>query len=202
MVVQDTFFGTEVNKGTTPVITIPVKSMRIWDDHTNWFQVCLTSNSDCNWDRLDRWLAFAKRNGISDVLYTIARTPVWASSDPNARFCPICDPPRDLTPDGSGSDALFKGFIHAIVDHNRRLDRSTHATIRYWGMWNEADAKNYWKGTPAQLVRMTKDARAIIKEADPDALILTPEVASNERFRKGGDWLDQYLAAGVENTST
>jgi hypothetical protein len=197
MVVQETFFGTEFNKLTTPVITIPIKSVRIWDLGTNWFQLCPTSNyAECNWDRLDRGLAIAKRSGVSDALYTIARTPLWASSNPNAKFCPMCAPPRDLTEDGGGSDEAFKGFIRAIVDHNRRLDRSTHATIRYWGMWNEADARNYWQGTPAQLVRMTKDARAIIKEADPDALILTPEVASNWRFRKGGDWLDQYLAAG------
>src|SRR5579863_8187847 len=197
MQVQDSFFGTEVNKLGTPVITVPVKSMRLWDTHTNWFQVCPTSNySNCDWDRLDKWLALAKKSGISDVLYTIGKTPQWASSKPDAKWCVECYPPRDLTEDGGGTDEAFKGFIHAIVDHNRRLDRSRYATIRYWGMWNEADARNFWQGNPTQLVRMTKDARAIIKEADPDALILTPEVANNSRMRKAGDWLDEYLSAG------
>jgi hypothetical protein len=195
MLVQETSFGTEVNKLTTPVVTIPVKSIRLWDTGTNWFQVCPTNNySNCNWERLDKWLALAKRSGVSDVLYTIGKTPLWASGGGNCgRQEGVCYPPKDV----DSTDAAFKGFIHAIVDHNRRLDRNTYATIRYWGMWNEPDAKNFWRGTPAQLARMTKDARPIIKEADPDALILAPEVASNSRHVIGGDWLDQYLSAGA-----
>ena len=46
---------------------------------------------------------------------------------------------------------------------------------------------------------MTKDAQEIIKNADPGALVLTPEPASNSKhgnYDIAGDWLNEYLLAG------
>lgn len=201
--VDATFFGMCVNKIPSFPLAVPVGSLRLWDTGTNWLQMCPTSDySRCDWKHLEKWLAAAKGNGITDVMYTFGKTPAWISSDPenpcSGRFPGACFPPRDVATDGGGSDAAFKGFVKALVEHNQRLDSRNFAKIKYWGMWNEPGAKNYWQGTDAQMVRMVKDAHAIIKEADPDALVLSPEPAANSKkgINAAGDWLDHYFSAG------
>jgi hypothetical protein len=202
--VQPTFFGMHVNKQTSMPVTVPVASIRLWDTTTNWFQLCPTKDvAQCDWHRLDEWLAAAKRNGVSEVVYTFGKTPDWISSDPNGdcwKARPgVCYPPRDVAADGGGTDSAFQRFVEAIVEHNQRLNPTTYAKIKFWGIWNEPTAKFFWAGTSAQLVRMAKDAQPIIKKADPTALMLTPEPAANSRkdeFKRGGDWLDDYLAQG------
>jgi hypothetical protein len=202
--VQPTFFGMHVNKLTSMPLPLPIASIRLWDTGTNWFQLCPSGDySRCDWQRLDKWLAAAKSNGISDVLYTFGKTPAWASSQPRGDCWGakegVCYPPRDLSSDGTGSDAAFRGFVRAIVEHNRNLNPDTYARIKFWGIWNEPHTKQFWRGRVQQLVRMTKDAREIIKGADPDALVLTPEAASNAKngnYQVAGDWLDEYLSAG------
>jgi hypothetical protein len=201
--VEATFFGMCVNKIDSFPLTVPIGSLRLWDTGTNWLQLCPTSDySRCDWRHLEKWLAVAKSNGISEVMYTFGKTPAWISSNPQnscgGRFPGACFPPRDVASDGGGSDAAFKGFVRAIVEHNQRLDPKRYAKIKYWGMWNEPGAKNFWQGTDAQMVRMVKDAYPIIKAADVGALVLSPEPAANSKkgLNAAGDWLDHYFSAG------
>lgn len=202
--VQPGFFGMHVNKLDSLPLTVPTGSLRLWDTATNWFQLCPSSDySRCEWRRLDQWLAAAKKNGVSEVLYTFGKTPDWISSDPQGDCWGarpgVCYPPRDLAADGGGTDDAFRRFVEALVNHNQQLDPGSYAKIKFWGIWNEPNAKFFWRGTTAQLLRLAKDAQQIIKKADPAALILTPEPAGNSRnngFNASGDWLDDYLANG------
>ena len=172
--VQPSFFGMHINKMLSMPVDVPVGSIRLWDTATNWFQVCPSSDySQCNWRHLDDWLAAAKSNGVSEVLYTFGKTPDWASSDPRGNCGGArpgaCYPPRDLTADGGGTNQAFRQFVETLVEHNQRLDPRTHARIKFWGICNEPTAKFFWRGSTAQLVRMAKDASEIIKKADPEA---------------------------------
>jgi len=202
--VQSSFFGMHVNKLSSMPIEVPIGGMRLWDTGTNWFQVCPSSDyTQCNWERLDSWLAAAKRSGVSEVVYTFGKTPDWASSNANGDCWGArpgaCYPPRDLTSDGGGTDEAFRHFVEAIVEHNQRLDARVYAKIRFWGIANEPTVKFFWRGTTAQLVRMAKDASEIIKRADPGALILTPEPAANSRQKATDaaiEFLDEYLSKG------
>jgi len=200
--IQDSFFGMLVNKPDSFPLKVPVGSVRLWDTGTNWFQICPT-NGHCDWDHLDKWLATIKSDGIPEVMYTFGKTPDSISSNPMGKCWQArlgqCYPPRDLNPDGGGSNAAWKDFVHAIVEHNQHLDHSRYALIKWWGIWNEPNGHNFWGGTTPQLVRMTKDAREIIKAADPSALILSPEPSSltkHGNFHDAGDWLEGYLSAG------
>ncbi len=202
--VEPTFFGMHVNKISSLPLTIPVGSLRLWDTATNWNQLCPTSDySQCDWRHLDEWLAAAKSNGISEVVYTFGRTPDWVSTEPRGdcgkeKFG-ICYPPRDLTADGGGTDSAFRGFVTALVKHNQLLDPSRFAKIKFWSIWNEPNAQHFWRGTAAQLVRMAKDARPIIQSADPTALVLTPEpscTSPHNDMNSAEGWLDDYLAKG------
>ena len=70
----------------------------------------------------------------------------------------------------------------------------THAAgrISYYELWNEPDCKCFWSGTTAQLVRMGKDAAAIIRSLDPNAKILSPSAHGPTM----ATWFDGYVAAG------
>ncbi|MCU1296841.1 MAG: hypothetical protein JWO91_1119 [Acidobacteriaceae bacterium] len=117
--VAPSFFGMHAHS-TNEWPAASFSSLRLWDTHTNWFQLC-SSISTCDFSMLDSWLATANSNGIADVVYTFGHTPAWASSNPNDTTCAIapgsCYPPDDVNPDGSGTDQAFKSFVTAITSH-------------------------------------------------------------------------------------
>ena len=189
------FFGLQMNEGSVllqPWPTVSFGSTRLWNSHTHWADIN-TANGVYDWSVLDKWLAAAHLHNV-DVLYTFGHTPQWASSHPNDVNCGggrgLCDPPDDLNPDGSGPNQHWKDFVDALVTHNLN---SPTAHIKYWEPWNEAYQPPGWHGTVAQMLRMVQDASAIIKAADPTAIVLTPSVAMGSLSRA---WLDSYLAAG------
>ena len=177
--------------------------MRLWDSGVAWY-LLNPSLGTYNWNTLDTWLNDAQQHGV-DVLYTFGEVPTWASSDPTNQYCAAyqqdpgsCDPPNDLKADGSGSDQHWKDFVTAIVTH-------AAGHIHYWGTWNEASnagqagvkGVGQWKGTIAQMVRMAKDARHIIRTLDPSAIVLSPSTRVN--IANDNTWLGKYLAAGGGN---
>jgi chitobiase/beta-hexosaminidase-like protein len=93
-------------------------------------------------------------------------------------------------------------FVTALIDH------VGPGVIKYWELWNEANIADGWNGDPQMLVSMAKDARAIIKKVDPNAIILSPsttinfetatECANNDP-RCGSKWMSNWLAAGGKN---
>jgi hypothetical protein len=96
-----------------------------------------------------------------------------------------------VNPDGTGTDQHFKDFVTALANHNKN---SAYTHIKYWELWNEAYNAPSWIGTVAQMVRMAKDATAILKAADPGAMVMVPSVCIEGT--RGRNWLDAYLAAG------
>jgi hypothetical protein len=176
-----------------PWPTVPISGIRLWNTGTTWADLNPT-NGGYDWTQLDKWLAAAGQHR-NTVLYTFAGVPRWASSNPDDSVCiqapGACDPPRDVNPDGTGTDQMWKTFVTALVQHNAN---STTAHIRHWEMWNEPHNNFYWNGTSAQLVRMVADAYAIIKAYEPDSIVLSPTVGwqSKEPMR----WFQAYVAAG------
>ncbi|WP_263354736.1 chitobiase/beta-hexosaminidase C-terminal domain-containing protein [Acidicapsa acidisoli] len=95
--------------------------------------------------------------------------------------------------------ASWDAFVYALINH------VGPRVIKYWELWNEANIADGWNGDPMMLVAMTKDARAIIKKADPNAIILSPSTTINFETptecatrdpRCGSKWLSNWLAAG------
>jgi hypothetical protein len=81
--------------------------------------------------------------------------------------------------------------------------------IKYWEMWNEANTALQWHGDPKVLVAMAADAKAIIKNVDPKAMILSPSATINFETptqcatldaRCGSTWANNWLAAGGKNS--
>jgi hypothetical protein len=161
--------------------TVPFGSFRFWDCGANW-PLLQTAQDTFGWAPLDKYLASLKEKGVSDVLYTLGRTPKWASMRPNDDTCNYsglgpahygnCHLWADLNPDGTGTNDTWKRWVMAIARHvNDPGYLQTHARIKYWEPWNEfyrsTTLANYsgsmsYQGTYAQLVRITEDTRCMI----------------------------------------
>jgi hypothetical protein len=163
-------------------------SIRLWDDNVKWAQI-ETSAGVYNWSKLDSWISKAQAQKM-DVLYTIGDTPKWAGSVPKGSPCGptgsySCSAPTDLNSDGTGTDKHFSDYITALVERYK-------GEIAFYELWNEPDCTCFWAGNQAQMVRMGKDAAAIIRSKDPAAKIISPS-AHGPTMKT---WFDGYVAAG------
>jgi uncharacterized protein YjdB len=173
-------FGLHIHSTATPWPRIGFGGFRLWDTNTYWAQI-ERSNGVYDFSTLDRVLAELHSHGISTVVYTFGQVPNWASSNPTDSACDFaswdgtggCDLPRDINPDGSGTDQTWINFVTALAHHvNDPAYLQTHAHIQYWEPWNEWYRNNVvntypWnlislRATYAQMVRMSEDLRCII----------------------------------------
>jgi len=134
-----------------------------------------------DWSSLDQLIAYAKARN-SQIIYLITGTPAWASRDPMADCIDgpgTCSPPANET--------YWVKFITALAKH-------AGSRINYYEVWNEAQNRRYWAGTPGELVRLTQLANTTIKAINPNAKIISASVTD---YAGGGPrWLALYLAAG------
>jgi hypothetical protein len=154
---------------------------RFWDSPPLQWPSINTDAGVFDFTNLDADLALAYSKGTFEGLYTLARTPPWATSKPTDTSCHYtttadggtnptaglgngeCDAPSDLNADGSGANAIWKAWITAIATHvNDPTYLQTHAHIRYWEAWNEPDTQAFWAGSIAQLARLVEDLNCIV----------------------------------------
>ncbi len=176
--ISNTYFGMHLNSTKAPWPFFSFGGQRLWAAGVAWPQINTAQNS-YNWTLLDQWLSEAQPHGV-DILYTLARTPAWASQQPNDASCSTgpgeCDPPIDLNSDGSGTDAIWIGWVTAIAQHSTANKSSGLPGISYYEIWNEWNSNVYWNpknGTTAQLVRMEQDARCVV-EGPPSSMSCNP----------------------------
>jgi hypothetical protein len=96
----------------------------------------------------------------------------------------MCDPPLDLNKDGTGTDLAWRQFTTALVSHvSDPTYLSTHARITNYEIWSEFHRSDTvgvpgtvcvtpgdpsgipcsYRGTFAQMLRMTQDMRCIVE---------------------------------------
>jgi hypothetical protein len=146
-------------EGDWPSDQVPVESFRLWDTGTSWLQIEATRGR-YDWGSLDRALETSSAAGVSDVLMVLGPTPVWNASSLSGVQYPVpgaASEPRSL--------AAWDDFVAAVVD--RYAGRITAYQI-----WNEASLKMFWRGSPAEMADLTERAYRIIKERDPEALVV------------------------------
>jgi len=125
-----------------------------------------------NWAVLDEMVTNARSWGYTDVLWSMASPPTWATN--GVYF-------------GMPTEDSWKTFWRAIT--NRYKGRITS-----WEIWNEATSRFWWSGTPPQMAQLTKWAHDIIKAADPKALVITASMQTSQPgwFKS---FFPQYMAA-------
>jgi hypothetical protein len=193
--IKGTFFGASFNFFTTwpPTDglgrTATLGAIRLWDDKVKWGQINTASGS-YDWSLLDSYMGMAQSLN-ADILYTFGDTPDYAGTIPSGSVHCVepsdysCSPPNDVNSDGTGTDSFFSTFVTALVTRYK-------GQISYYELWNEPDCSCYFAGTQAQMVRMNKDAAAIIRSIDPNAKLLSP----SGHVWSMNTWFDAYIAAG------
>ncbi len=188
-----TFFGLHAHNPNTEWPSVsseanPFGVIRLWDTGTSWCDV-ERSEGNFDWNLLDQYMAVAQANGVH-VLYEVAQTPTWASSDPTDTSCRnvvgSCDAPADWQTFDDFMNALVSRYTSTGVQPGCTVsDPQCHGVISTYELWNEPFNPAMWrpqqkkynydqKLTMQGFVQMTQDARRIIKSIDPNALVSSP----------------------------
>lgn len=151
---------------------------RLWDAGVGWSQL---QPSRDTWDfrRLDLAISVAKKHGY-ELLYTIGRTPAWASGKPAQKSF---YGPGEAAPPENMAD--FARFVHRVAARNA-------GKIRLYEVWNEPASSGMFSGTVAQMVEMTRIVDESVAKVDPTAQIVCPSPAKHESLA----WFRRFLAAG------
>ncbi|MFM8530172.1 MAG: GH39 family glycosyl hydrolase, partial [Ilumatobacteraceae bacterium] len=152
----------------------PFGALRLWDNGTGWSQIELEPGV-FKWDNLEGALENAESKGMSDILYVLGTTPEWAASKVNESDYPqpgAASAPKDLT--------AWDAWVTEVATRYK-------GRISAYQVWNEANLKNFWNGTPEEMADLTKRAYDSNKKVDPDALVVaaspsTRLTASFEKF--------------------
>jgi polysaccharide biosynthesis protein PslG len=180
--IQGKYFGMTLhNYRTTPWPLIPFASLRTWDTAVNWADIQPAPNSYI-WSNLDALIDLAQRRGV-DLVFTLGRTPRWASASPDAKtpYGPgQCAPPANVQ--------YWDEFVRAVAVH-------AGGKIRFWEVWNEPQNPEFYCGNVSTMVELQRRAYEVIKKVDPGAIILTPAPVN----ARGPRWMSRFLAGGGGN---
>ena len=133
-------------------------AVRLWDSGIAWGQVQQKKNTFW-WDGMDRAIGNANDQNVS-ILYVLGSTPQWAATKVQQGTYP-----------NQGAASMpklkdWKTWVRAVV--NRYGD-----SIDSYQIWNEANLKDFWQGTPKQMAKLTKTASKIIRAGDPTAKVVS-----------------------------
>ncbi len=185
--VQSDLFGMHVfnvQDGVWP--TVPIGSLRLWDNETTWAQI-ETSKGVFNWDKLDKAVATAKANGVTDILMVLAGTPAWATDDPASGGA------AGVLPGAAGMPKNMQDWddwVTAVTTRNRDV---YGGAITSFQPWNEANLVTFSTGTAQEMADLTKRAYDIIKAINPTATVVAPSVGT--RLGSNGAALSKRLRA-------
>lgn len=178
-VVPAEFFGMHLAaQGADGWPSVKFATQRIWDSWpgVSWADIN-PSQGTYNWANLDALVNDSLSHGV-ELVYTFGYVPAWASTNAGG----ACD--------GAQNGSCYAPQMQAWTDFVTQIANRYKGKIKYWEMWNEPNAGNFWKGTNAQLVAMAKEASAIIHNTGGTVLSPAPQ-GTNSHV-----WMDGYFAAG------
>jgi hypothetical protein len=191
-VITQSSFGFQCGTGkptNCPNVTWPASiaqpgMIRLWDSQVQW-NLLNPAPGVYNWKTLDAYLDAIAAHQPRDAMYTFGYTPCWATKGECERAWGSPFPPNDLAANGSPS---FNAFVSELVGHCSKAGHCVKDLIKYWEMWNEANAEPYWRGTIPQLYELMAPAIELIRKKVPSALILTPPANRGDT-----DWMRSWL---------
>jgi hypothetical protein len=197
--ITDASFGFQCGTGmqtNCPNVTWPTTvaqpgMIRLWDSQVQWHALN-TGPGNYKWAILDGYLDAIAAHLPRAAMYTFGYTPCWDTRSPCERRWGSVSPPDDLTTSGSPS---LNAFVTELVAHCSASGHCVKDYIKYWEMWNEANARHYWNGSVVQLYNLMAPAVAIIRSKVPGARILTPPVSLGDASWMQ-DWVNQENSSG------
>lgn len=153
-------------------------SVRIWDLGVSWGKVN-PKKGKYWWTGLDRAIANARNQKVS-VVYVLGSTPTWAASNTKQGTYPN----KGAASVPSTSD--WKDWVTAVAKRYRGQGLA-------YQIWNEANLKDFWAGSPTQMATLTKTAAQIINKYDPSATVVS--ASTTVRLAQSYDsFFPKYLA--------
>jgi hypothetical protein len=166
----------DCQRGSWP--DVKIESLRLWDSYTTWRDIELRSGV-YDWSALDLAVTTAEKNDAS-ILLVLGPTPSWSATTIKE---------GDLKGPGSAAPPTyfddFRSYVAAVAERYQ-------GRIGAYQIWNEANLKSFWRGTPEQMAELTKIAYDAVKNEDPEALV----VAASTTTRAEGAftvWFPRYL---------
>ncbi|MGB8022161.1 MAG: hypothetical protein WCF04_13100 [Candidatus Nanopelagicales bacterium] len=161
-VVPGPLFGQHIgsiSQGTPPALP-KLGAVRLWDSRVTWREVEV-ANNEYRWAKLDAAVRNARALGAREILYTLGSTPRWAASNPNSKLA-LYGPGSNTHPK---SDNLYLDYLKAVAKRYK-------GRITSYQVWNEANLHEFYLGTPTQMAKLTKKARAALRSVDPSAKLV------------------------------
>src|SRR5262249_17382382 len=155
-----------------------VPEWRLWDAGVNWPDL-EPNKGQWQFGRLDRFVALAHQHGTS-ILLPLGGSPWWASSRPQL-----------ASPYSPGFTAMpanlddWRSYVKTVATRYK-------GRIPAYEIWNEPNLNDFWSGTTAQMLTLTKEASEIIHSVDPSALVVSPSATADY----GVPWLQEFLRQG------
>jgi hypothetical protein len=157
---------------------VPIGTWRVWDAYVDWAHL---EPQPGKWDFsiLDKYVSFAEQHNV-EILLPLAMSPNWASSRPEEKASYSLGnaaPPRNLDD--------WRNFVRTVGARYK-------GRIRYYEIWNEPNLKNFYTGTPQQMVDLTREAKTILNSIDPAIKVISPSATRPD----GPAWLEQFFSKG------
>jgi hypothetical protein len=175
-----TYFGLHIHDPIkTPWPDVQFGTLRLWDTSTRWREL-EPSPGHYDFTRLDALVDIAERRGVQPIL-GLGLPPTWASQRPNEgpKWRPgSAAPPSDMQ--------QWRDYVHTVVSRYK-------GRIAAYEVWNEANNPDFFTGDRRTLLELTKEASAIIRRDDSQALIISPNFTGKNTALR---WLDDFLQDG------
>ncbi len=162
---------------------VPFATWRLIDAYVYWF-ILQPQKDRWNFEILDKSIALAEENGVEPLL-PLAVIPRWASARPDepGTFGPgTAAEPKDIED--------WRNYVRTVATRYK-------GRIRYYEIWNEANWEKFYTGTLEEMLKLCREAYQILKEIDPNIIVVSPSAANLAYMdNKGLLWLEEFLAAG------
>lgn len=189
-IIPKSYFGIHVNNALPqnkhpynakecPLFTeLGYGTIRFWDAYVV-HRLVETSSGVYDWTAFDYRVNAAIAAGL-DIIYTFGALPNFATA--------VNGPYPNYNPNPPTSPSFVTSFAQAVAERYR-------GKIKYYEIWNEVDSNGSWVGTIPEMVSIGQAIYPVIKAADPDAIVLSPNTISWGSLNNiiGMAYLDLYL---------
>ena len=173
-------FGLHMHRAatTTPWPAVPFATWRLWDAYVAWANL-EPRKGDWHFEILDKYVALAEAHRV-ELLLPLGLSPTWASARPKE--------PSGYDPGNAAEPkniADWRDYVRTVATRYKQR-------IRSYEIWNEPNLKQFFTGSPEQMVTLVREAYKILKEVDPSNTLVSPSATGID----GVAWLDQFLQKG------
>lgn len=156
-----------------------VGSVRLWDAGVTWRDI-ETSPGAYDFSRLDAIVRAANARNV-EVTLVLGMTPDFYASTSKGET----SMPGDL--------GAWDRYVRAVVTRYSPANWGGVRGIGAYQVWNEANVKNFWTGSPIQMAQLTKATWNAVKAVDKGALVVGPAMAARIGEQTRGIALFYYI---------